>query len=209
VDVLDGRVGARDEPIAGRNIEDGCVVTDPVRARAPSTNEIANHVELATGAEGNTLAQPDHSAIAGSSASTDATVENVHFRREWLAPSEIGYRAATAALSDLAAMAAVPVAMLVAMSVPERWREQLGGIAEGIGDASRSFNAPITGGNLTTGSELSLTVTVLGYAARPLARDLARGGDAVYVTGLLGGPGRALAAWESGGALCKANGTNS
>ena len=36
-------------------------------------------------------------------ASTDATVENVHFRRAWLEPAEVGYRAATAALSDLAA----------------------------------------------------------------------------------------------------------
>jgi len=165
------------------------VIRDLVRRWGASAHGIGDDAAILDVPAGNRLV-----------ASTDATVENVHFRREWLAPSEIGYRAATAALSDLAAMAAVPVAMLVAMSVPERWREQLGGIAEGIGDASRSFNAPITGGNLTTGSELSLTVTVLGYAARPLARDLARGGDAVYVTGLLGGPGRALAAWESGAA---------
>ena len=131
-------------------------------------------------------------------ASTDATVENVHFRREWLTPAEIGYRAATAALSDLAAMAAMPIAMLVAMSVPERWREHLGEIAEGIGDASRSFSAPITGGNLTAGAELSLTVTVLGYASHPLARDSVQLGDSLYVTGTLGGPARALAAWQAG-----------
>ena len=131
-------------------------------------------------------------------ASTDATVENVHFRRPWLEPAEIGYRAATAALSDLAAMAATPIAMLVAMSVPDLWRDALGGIAEGIGDASRSFATPITGGNLTQGRELSLTVTVLGYAARPLGRDTARAGDTLYVTGTLGGPGAALDAWENG-----------
>ena len=132
-------------------------------------------------------------------ASTDATVENVHFRDGWLEPDEIGYRAAAAALSDLAAMAATPIAMLVAMCVPEQWRHYLAGIAEGIGEASRSFHAPITGGNLTRASELSLTVTVLGYAARPLARDGARVGDVVYVTGALGGPGCALGAWVSGG----------
>ena len=131
-------------------------------------------------------------------ASTDATVENVHFRREWLAPAEVGYRAATAALSDLAAMAATPMAMLVALSVPARWRADLIEIAEGIGEASRAFRAPITGGNLTSGNELSMTVTVLGYATHPLGRDSARRGDAVYVTGTLGGPARALAAWEHG-----------
>jgi thiamine-monophosphate kinase len=131
-------------------------------------------------------------------ASTDATVENVHFRRTWLEPSEIGYRAATAALSDLAAMAASPIAMLVAMSVPPGWREAVGEIADGIGEAARTFDAPITGGNLTSGNDLALTVTVLGSAARPLARDGARPGDRLYVTGTLGGPGCALVAWESG-----------
>lgn len=131
-------------------------------------------------------------------ASTDATVENVHFRRAWLAPAEIGFRAATAALSDLAAMAATPIAMLVAMSVPDGWRDDLGAIAEGIGDASREFGAPITGGNLTSGTELALTVTVLGYTSRPLRRDGARPGDLLYVTGTLGGPRSALEAWQAG-----------
>ena len=131
-------------------------------------------------------------------ASTDATVENVHFRRAWLEPAEVGYRAATAALSDLAAMAASPIAMLVAMSIPAGWRDVVGEIADGIGDAARAFDAPITGGNLTTGSELALTVTVLGAATRPVGRDGARVGDILYVTGTLGGPRSALIAWEAG-----------
>jgi len=131
-------------------------------------------------------------------ASTDATVENVHFREAWLEPAEIGFRAAAAALSDLAAMAATPIAMLVAMSVPERWRVRVPGIAEGIGEASRTFHAKIMGGNLTRGTELSLTVTVLGHASMVLGRNGARVGDSVYVTGALGGPGCALEAWEAG-----------
>ena len=132
-------------------------------------------------------------------ASTDATVENVHFRREWLSPSDVGYRAATAALSDLAAMAATPIAMLVAMCIPESWRASVGEIAEGIGEASRAFNAPITGGNLTSGTELALTVTVLGHSPHPLRRDSVSVGDMLYVTGTLGGPRCAIAAWERGG----------
>jgi thiamine-monophosphate kinase len=131
-------------------------------------------------------------------ASTDATVENVHFRRAWLSPSDIGYRAATAALSDLAAMAATPIAMLVAMCIPDGWRASVGQIAEGIGEASRAFDAPITGGNLTNGSELALTVTVLGHSPHPLRRDTVSVGDKVYVTGTLGGPHCAIAAWENG-----------
>ena len=130
--------------------------------------------------------------------STDATVENVHFRRGWLTPSEIGFRAATAALSDLAAMAASPLAMLVAMAVPVEWHSVLGDIGDGLGEAAREFGAPITGGNLTGGNELAITVTVLGSAAQVLRRHGARPGDSLYVTGALGGPGAALRAWERG-----------
>jgi thiamine-monophosphate kinase len=132
-------------------------------------------------------------------ASTDATVENVHFRRGWLSPAEIGFRAATAALSDLAAMAATPLAMLVAMSVPRDWHAVVGEIGDGLGEAARAFAAPITGGNLTGGSQLAITVTVLGSAERVLRRDGATAGDSLYVTGALGGPGAALDAWERGG----------
>ena len=131
-------------------------------------------------------------------ASTDATVENVHFRRPWLTPAEVGYRAATAALSDLAAMAASPIAMLVAMSIPVSWRSVVGEIADGLGDAARTFATPITGGNLTNGNDLALTVTVLGTTPFPLRRDAARPGDTLYATGTLGGPRCALAAWERG-----------
>src|SRR4051812_50209689 len=51
-------------------------------------------------------------------ASTDASVEGVHFRREWLSAREIGARAAAAALRHLAAMSAAPLAPLVALGVP-------------------------------------------------------------------------------------------
>ena len=50
--------------------------------------------------------------------STDLSVEDVHFRRAWLSDEEIGYRAGAAAISDLAAMAATPVALLVSLAVP-------------------------------------------------------------------------------------------
>ncbi len=52
--------------------------------------------------------------------STDTSVENVHFPGgPWLSAEEIAYRAAAAALSDLAAMGADPLAMTVALTIPE------------------------------------------------------------------------------------------
>jgi thiamine-monophosphate kinase len=131
-------------------------------------------------------------------ASTDATVEGVHFRREWLSAEEIGARAAPAALSDLAAMAAEPLAMLLALGVPESWQEALGELARGVGLSAERAGCTIAGGNLTRAHELSLTITVLGAAGHPLRRDNAAVGDLVFVTGLLGGPGAALSALQSG-----------
>jgi thiamine-monophosphate kinase len=126
--------------------------------------------------------------------STDASVENVHFTGEWLSPSEIGYRAAAAALSDLAAMGAQPLGMLVAMAIPEHWIRDIDAISDGIGDAARVAGAPILGGDMSRARELSLTFTVLGTARNVLLRRGARSGDHVYVTGRLGGPGAALRA---------------
>ena len=130
--------------------------------------------------------------------STDASVEGVHFRREWMSASDIGARAATAALSDLAAMAAAPLGMLLSLVVPERWQDDLLALARGVGLSASRAGCPIIGGNLTRGSELSLTITVLGHATHPLRRAGARIGDRVYVTGQLGGAGAALRALLAG-----------
>src|SRR5258708_19415398 len=57
--------------------------------------------------------------------STDASIEDVHFRREWLTAEEIGARAAAAALSDLAAMASVPRGLLLSLGAPQSSRTTL------------------------------------------------------------------------------------
>ncbi len=125
-------------------------------------------------------------------ASTDASVEGSHFRRAWMTPEEIGARAAAAALSDLAAMAATPLGLLLAISAPPNWRDELDAVARGVGTVAARARCPIVGGNMAGGLELSLTLTVLGTSAAPLSRGGARPGDALYVTGRLGGPRAAL-----------------
>src|SRR3954464_11451242 len=75
--------------------------------------------------------------------STDASVENRHFREGWLTPEEIGYRAVTAALSDLAPMAAGPIAVLWAINLPDRWREHLPELADGARAAASATKAKI------------------------------------------------------------------
>lgn len=130
--------------------------------------------------------------------SVDTAVEGVHFRRSWLSPEELGYRATVAALSDLAAMAATPTGVAIAMTLPEAWRVDFLRICDGIGEAVRTAGAQIIGGDLSRGVELSLTLTVVGHVRTPLSRHGARPGDALWVTGRLGGPSLAVRAWERG-----------
>jgi len=132
--------------------------------------------------------------------SVDAAIEGVHFRQDWLSPREIAYRAVTAALSDLAAMAAVPRGVLVALTLSPHGAERgpLMELADGIGDAVRAAGTVVIGGNLARGEQLVLTTTVVGSAFSPLARTGARPGDLLYLTGALGGPRAALRALESG-----------
>jgi thiamine-monophosphate kinase len=130
--------------------------------------------------------------------STDASIEGRHFKPDWLTAREIGYRAVTAALSDLAAMAAHPIALLWAVNLPDRWRPMLSEIADGVGEAARQVNAKVVGGNLAASSELSIVTTVIGSVFRPLERKGAAPGEKLYVSGRLGGPMSALTAWVNG-----------
>src|SRR5919202_1893289 len=120
--------------------------------------------------------------------STDSSVEGVHFTREWLTPREIAYRATAAALSDLAAMAATPLGILVALALPETWLDQGMELADGIGDAARLGETRVLGGDPTAARELSLRITGLGRSATPLGRRGSRPGDSIYVPGRLGVP---------------------
>ncbi len=131
--------------------------------------------------------------------SIDISVEGVHFRRDWMTPAEIGYRAAAAALSDLAAVAAEPVAMLLTIGVPADEPEAtLAAIADGTGDAAGDVGALIVGGDLTRSDVLLIDCCAIGRASAPVMRAGARPGDRLVVTGALGGPLAALTAWLAG-----------
>ena len=184
--------------------------------RAPADNRFHPHTPLGAGAEfdvirrmlerwgprarrigddaGVITALGDRALVV----STDTSVENVHFRAAWLTPQEIGYRAAAAALSDLAAMGAKPLGLLAALGIPESWRVHIDAITDGIGDAAALVETPIIGGDMSRAGELSLTFTVLGTTRDVLFRTAARPGDGVYVTGRLGGPLRALRDFQEG-----------
>lgn len=130
--------------------------------------------------------------------STDTSVENVHFKREWMTFEEVGYRATAAALSDLAAMAATPLGAMLAIAISAEDSDVLEELARGAGKAAAASRTAVVGGDLSSSETLSVTVTVFGSSARPLLRSSARVGDNVYVTGVLGGSQLALTAFLSG-----------
>ena len=166
---------------------------DLIRALADRWGELA----VGLGDDAATLGAPRGEQVV---VSTDSAVEGVHFRRDWLSLREIGHRATAAALSDLAAMAAAPLGVLSALTIPSDRANDLLEVADGIGDAVRAAGTVIVGGNLSGGPSLAITTTVLGSAFSPLTRSGARVGDALYVTGRLGGSAAAARALAGGAA---------
>lgn len=131
--------------------------------------------------------------------SADLSVEDVHFRRAWLRDEEVGFRAAAAALSDLAAMAATPVGVLVSMAFPTGARWDLDAVQAGIREAAALVGASVIGGDLSRSpGPLVLDITVVGQSPTPVLRSGAAVGDEVWVTGALGASAAAVRAWESG-----------
>jgi thiamine-monophosphate kinase len=136
----------------------------------------------------------------GIALSVDMSVEDVHYRRAWLDPQEIGYRSVAAALSDLAAVAATPIGVLIALAASERdGAEVAAAIMEGARAAATGFRAAVLGGDVTRSpGPLVMDVVVVGNAMRPSLRRGARPGDSLWVTGELGAAASAVAAWEAG-----------
>jgi len=131
--------------------------------------------------------------------SLDLAVEEIHFRRDWMSPAEIGYRAAAAALSDLAAVAAEPLALLLAVGAPASEPEEThAALADGVGEAAAAAGAFVIGGDLAASAQLVVDCCVIGRAAKPVRRSGARPGDRIVVTGTLGLPLTAFTAWTVG-----------
>ncbi len=132
--------------------------------------------------------------------STDMCVEDVHFRRSWLSDREIGYRAAATALSDLAAMAATPLGLLVSIAVPEAPDVDLEALQVGLEEAVQALGGAILGGDLSRSpGPLVLDVVVVGRTPWPVLRNGAEAGDEIWVTGRLGASAAAVQAWRQGG----------
>ncbi len=142
-------------------------------------------------------------------ASIDLSLEGVHFRTGWLSFRDIGWRAAAAALSDLAAEGARPSGVLVSLGMPAgggrggggggRVKEVGAEIMAGVGAAATHVGARVLGGDLVASDRYLVDVCVLGLVERPVRRAGARPGYGIWVTGTFGGAALALTVLRAGG----------
>jgi len=121
---------------------------------------------------------------------TDAVVEGVHFRAD-APPEKIGHKALGRCLSDIAAMAGTPTAALVTLALPTNFDVAfVEAIYDGMSALTRKHEVAIVGGETTANpGGILISVALLGWVARGkgVLRSGAEGGDAIFVTGELGG----------------------
>lgn len=133
----------------------------------------------------------DAAQVAGLVVTQDALVDGVHFRLDWLTWHELGFRAASVNVSDLAASGADPLALLVTLALPgDTALDDALALYEGIAEAG----VPVVGGDTTASPVAVVSVTALGRSERVPGRAGAQPGDLLVVTGPLGAAGAAFRA---------------
>lgn len=132
--------------------------------------------------------------------STDMVVENIHFKKKWISPLELGQRVVAQNLADIVAMSATPIAITASVSAPlftePNWFEAL---AVGMQAECDRVGASVIGGDLSTASEIMISVTAIGILEHPpVLRSGAKPEQVVAIAGTLGYSAAGLQCLETG-----------
>lgn len=131
---------------------------------------------------------------------TDSLIEDVHFRRGWLGPRDVGRRAFRIAVSDIAAMGGIPRYALLSLALPPATEAAYArGIVGGLVDDAAACGTALVGGNVSRSDKISIVVTIIADAiGRPILRAGARAGDPIWLTGPVGAAAAGIELLESG-----------
>jgi thiamine-monophosphate kinase len=121
---------------------------------------------------------------------TDLFLEDVHFRRAYFAPEDVGYKAVAVNVSDVAAMGCLPTGFVLGLVCPEAMGLDFwDGVLRGMALAAAPFDLPLVGGDLDGGAMIGIAVTIWGRpgpTGRVLTRGTCRPGDILFAVGPLG-----------------------
>jgi thiamine-monophosphate kinase len=126
---------------------------------------------------------------------TDFSIEDVHFRRQWHPADSVGHRCLARGLSDIASMGGTPLACFLSLGLPgklpQKWIDDF---FRGLQSLARQFHVQLAGGDLSSAPKIIADIMVLGQipAGKAVLRSGARAGDRIYVTGALGGSAATL-----------------
>ena len=116
----------------------------------------------------------------------DMLIQSRHFP-ESMTYFDMGFKAVTVNVSDLAAMGAQPLGFLLAIAIPKDLEfDNFKEIVEGVLKACQHYEIPLIGGDTNEASEIIITGTALGFCDTPLLKDGYKKGDLIAITGEIG-----------------------
>ncbi len=187
-------------PTPSRTVPRELALIESIRTRAARTDSLSSALKIGIGDDCAILRpKPGHDLCV----TTDFSLENVHFHRDWHSPQSAGHRCLARGLSDLAAMGAEPVAVFLSLALPAHtpaaWVEDF---LDGLLALAARHHVPLAGGDTAQSPAsnrnhpglIAADIVAVGQlpARSPRLRSGARPGDAIYVTGALGGSGAEL-----------------
>ncbi len=122
--------------------------------------------------------------------STDALVENIHFKLSTISPQQLGQKAIAVNISDIAAMGGIPTRVLITLGIPKKISSSfLDQLYAGIHKTCKLYNIELFGGDTVSSPKcFFINITIIGEAEQGniFTRDGAKKGDLIFTTGTLG-----------------------
>ena len=116
----------------------------------------------------------------------DMLIESKHFPQE-MSYFQMGFKAVTVNVSDLAAMGAEPIGFLLSIALPKDLAiKKKKKIIKGVIDACDYYSIPLIGGDTNEASEIIISGTALGLCDNPMMKNTSKNGDLICLTGDIG-----------------------